>query len=1244
MNSIDTLPNQKLLSNEKLLSLPTHGKLLIEASAGTGKTYTITSLVIRLLLNHLLPNPETDETLHSEHSALTTYTIDQLLIVTFTKSATEELRERIQKRIHIVRLFLDPSNVQSAQETDDHFLHELKIALADNLNTAYRALLQAERMIHHANIFTIHGFCTRLLKQFSLETKHMLDITLNENVDSITEQFAQQLWRKNIYSYTGLTQTLWKNVLGSTPDNISQAINKWKSRSSFIFEPAQNNLATLIKQVEVLETEFTHGWSKDTAQLIEARLLELKKGRSYTKRNIPNWVSKITEFVHTHQGKKSLSTLDSLDKLSYQRIQEHLETPLELAPSITRLLDIIDELLTLYPAINHARHPYLHQQYQDFLQTIKEEKRELTFASLLKHAAESINPEDQQLIKEITTSLPIAIIDEFQDTDPQQFHIFDSLFGSSVTQNPTSTLYMIGDPKQAIYAFRGGDIYTYLKAKSRANEQFTLRHNWRSTPEMVEAINHVFSQTELPFLHNDIPYPKVLAGNNTSEQLIINGKAQPAITWLTHNKSYDKASDYAVELAHATANHITEYLAHGQLTKPKHKNSPIKENQIAILVQNKNEAQLIKYALNQHNLPYTYYSEKQHVYQTEQAQQLLFLLQAINSPKNSTYVKTLMACGLVNLPLAEIQAVDNDANLLNSWQVLLSSCAQQLQNHSIFSALHYFYQQQNTLAQLQSQTDGKQKVANLLQLTELLHEALTKEKNIARIQQFLQQQRHTNTENEDLRQRIGSTDSRINIYTLHKCKGLEFDIVYIPFISSPSGFREDKNTLYFYHNIDNQLILDLKADDDAKTKTRNEDLAESIRLCYVGITRSKYACYIGLMPSEQLQYTALSHLLNIDATNYDETVAQLCEHPHIDALSIEKIIEDTDEATGEITSQTERMNRTDHNSLLKTEVLHFSRKLDTHWRISSYTQLSQKSHDSHTAYYHNMDALDDAVTTENSVPDEVPAFTDSLSIFNFPRGAQAGLFWHEWLENIDVEHKELTAHAKNQLPSLCQRYGIDTRWEETLMLWLDNVLNTPLTKQDSLTESVANGLTLKTIKNAARINEMEFLFSVSDLRDKDINKVLQQSSLSAKIPADSHQQLNFVQFKGFLKGFIDLIFEHDGQFYIADYKSNYLGNSQADYGYDALEQNVLSHRYDVQLLLYVFALHRYLKSKLPNYDYDMHIGGAYYFYLRGMNGESLYIEPLDNESETTNGVFFHKPEREVIEQFEQLITESEQIQ
>jgi exodeoxyribonuclease V beta subunit len=493
--------------------------------------------------------------------------------------------------------------------------------------------------------------------------------------------------------------------------------------------------------------------------------------------------------------------------------------------------------------------------------------------------------------------------------------------------------------------------------------------------------------------------------------------------------------------------------------------------------------------------------------------------------------------------------------------------------------------------------------------------------------------------------RLESDANLVQIITLHSSKGLEFPLVFIPFASS---YKTAQQALY--HNDEQQLEVDFLVQEQNLQKADFERLAEDIRLFYVAVTRAVFYCSIGvwnisLGKSKKVSgfnQSALGCLLlsakdqpdshpqeNAEVTITDQHISQRIQALAAKCdLSYRYFTQAKSETPQELVSQ-------DNNTELpKLKALKLTKPVNRAWRLTSYSAISsQQVHLDMPApgQDEGQDQVLNLVLNQAQGEDLTEQSEPNLELiqspFNFERGANAGSFLHGILENIDLQKPEQLAQVITQQSTW---FGIGDDWHGCLENWLADILLAPFsavaepeqnTQADSQKLIKTPNISLAQLSAKQVKVEMEFHMPLHEVKVDDFNHIINQYF---KQHARDYQ---FEQLNGMIKGFIDLMFEFEGKFYVADYKSNHLGDSYDSYHISAMEQAMTGHDYHLQAILYTLALHRWLKYKLPNYDYHTHIGGAYYLFIRGMS-----------QTQPGNGVYFVLPEKSMIEALDDLFS------
>ncbi|MGF9659244.1 exodeoxyribonuclease V subunit beta [Pantoea agglomerans] len=1164
------------------LTLPLKGERLIEASAGTGKTFTIGLLYLRLLLG-----------LGGENAYSRPLSVEEILVVTFTEAATAELRGRIRENIHQLRL-------ACIRGKSSNPMHQLLLEQMPDLSQAAAQLLAAERQMDEAAIFTIHGFCQRMLNLNAFESGMLFEQELIEDEQALLKQSAADFWRRQCYPLSldvaRIIAAEW-----SGPDSLLATLRPWlQGESPGLKRPpaADETLASRharnLARIEAIKQQW-QALSADVEGIITASGVDK---RSYSSKHLPNWVARVRQWA-------SSDTLDyqlpkELERFGQQVLEE--KTKKGEAPRHS-LFEAIDQFLAEPLSL---RDVIIAQALTDVRATVQREKRLralLGFDDLLSKLDEALQQPGGVLLAEtIRARYPVALIDEFQDTDPQQYRIFRTLY----INQPEQALFLIGDPKQAIYAFRGADIFTYLRARNEVSAHYTLDTNWRSSPEMVGSVNRLFSQLDSPFLFSAIPFQPVKpAVPNQSLKLIFDEQQQPALRfWLQPGEGVGN-SDYQQFMAQQCAADISRWLVAGQQGRARLGKGevlqPVRASDITVLVRSRNEAGLIRDALNALAIPSVYLSSRDSVYTTPEARELLWLLQAIQAPEQERLLRSALATSIFAIDAATLDALTQNER---EWDALVEQFAvwQQLwHQRGVLPMLRDVMIKRQLAENMLASENGERRLTDLMHLGELLQEASVQLESPHALVRFLAQQiARPNSQASSQQLRLESDRHLVQIITIHKSKGLQYPLVWLPFAA---GFREAASALY--HDRDTfTALLDVQGDAQSLALAEEERLAEDLRLLYVALTRSVYHCSVGIAPlikgtrkkegESDLHKSALGYLVQQGEAADAQQLSQ-----RLNALTGEGIaLVEEGLLPGEMWQDAQ----------LGDEVLSsrdITRALADVWRVTSYSGLQQ---------HHSSPLLDALPNFDiDAAGEEEKGEEAALTPHHFPRGAAPGTFLHGLFESIDFTEPPDSVWLEDQL----QHNGYPLSWLPVLEQWIDRVLHTPLN---------AEGLTLSAIKSSERLIEMEFYLPINNLLTAaDLDALLRRHDSLSQQAAP----LDFRQVRGMLKGFIDLVFRWQGKYYLLDYKSNWLGDSHAAYTPEAMAQAMIGHRYDLQYQLYTLALHRYLQHRLPDYDYQRHFGGVFYLFLRGMDGSS-----------PDNGIFTTRPAEAFVEEIDALFGET----
>lgn len=1179
------------------MAFPLHGNRLIEASAGTGKTFTIASLYLRLLLGHG----------DSQSRFPRELTVDQILVVTFTEAATAELRDRIRRRIHDARLAFNRGH------SEDPVIKPLLEDLRDH-KAAAAILLQAERQMDEAAIFTIHGFCQRMLTQNAFESGSLFDNEFVTEESHLRAQVVADYWRRNFYplprTLAGEVRSIW-----SSPASLLRDINVFLSGAEVeIRAPELEGSLQQVHEDNIARIEHVKQlWRADVGEFQNLIAGSGVNKRSYTKTSLPKALAEIGAWAEQETtGYKLLKTLDKFsqqvlfDKTSKGNPPEH---PVFVA---------IEALLANRPNVKDPLLAHAIKECRQLLTEAKRRKGWLSFDDLLTQLAAALaNDTDGSLAARIRGQFPVAMIDEFQDTDPLQYSIFNTVYGDEHCSEEgiaVSGLFMIGDPKQAIYAFRGADIFTYIQARRQVTAHYTLGTNWRSTAEMVEAVNCIFQQPQRPFIYDqDITFLPVKHSPKAAERSwLLAGEKQPALSfWRQDADEPVKKGDYNRVMAAATAAEIQKILTLSQqgeaLLVDGEKSKPIRAGDVSVLVRTGSEGAMIRQALAEQGIASVYLSNRDSVFSCSEASDIQRLLVAVLIPEDERGLRAALASGLFALSARQLDELNIDEDRWEQHVAEFREYRKLWQSRGVLPMLRHVLASRRIPERLLSENGGERRLTDILHLGELLQQASQTLDSDHGLLRWLAEHIETPNGNADEQQlRLESDRNLVQIVTIHKSKGLEYDIVFLPFVCS---YRA-AGTALFHDEQTQQAVLDVTEQEESMELAEKERLAEDLRLIYVALTRAVYGCYIGMAPLRNglsrkeptgLHKAAIGWLVQDGQeggiSELDAALARLTTASSTMAIVPPPVLPELPWCP-------------DEGEQPELSASEFSAKIERNWWITSYSGLVKQGSHNHDASF-ELPGFD-TDSSQDSDGEDGELIEPERSIYTFPRGARPGTFLHTLFEEIEFTEPVENEATRDKILELLRLENYDEAWLPVLQTMIRDVLGCALD---------GDSLQLGHIPAHQRLTEMEFMLPINVLSAPLLNKVIaRHDPLSARAG-----ELGFSAVSGMLKGFIDLVFEHQGRYYVLDWKSNHLGDDPELYRGDNLKQAMADHRYDLQYQLYALALHRFLKSRKADYDYEQHFGGVYYLFLRGVRSES------------NSGIFNARPSLELLTELETLI-------
>ncbi len=1276
------------------LKLELEKNVLIEASAGTGKTYTITTLFTRLVVKG--------------------FNVDSILVVTFTEAAAAELKHRIRQRLVSSLSVLEKNDgLREKDQLDLYLLQGSKKETAQRISRIKQAIV----CFDEASIMTIHSFCFRILRENAFETGALFNVKLIPDTKSIIKDividfmsveindldplFLKFLKKKN-FKITNLVSLFTRFIsrpeakIIPDPDHVKfcDVSRDYKNiclkllktlkvcseeiKEIFLNHPGVNRRSYSRKSVEKwLETaekdllKFYVKNDDDAGISISAGTGAVNNSCEINKtKNIDGFKTAGITYSAGHIFNMTEKG-DSLYKFTNSRLREknkkNCPVPchafFDLCEKLLELSRVFEENIT---ALKIKFFTFVMKELE-----IKKERLGICFfddiINGLADALESKNAD--MLVHGIREEFSAVLIDEFQDTDQRQYSIFSKVFSGTL-----SPFFMIGDPKQAIYAFRGGDIFAYLRAvKDTKGRAYTLEKNWRSDPLLVNAVNTVFMKKENPFLFNEIGFNPVVTPDTAENRFMKNRSLCPAFQFLFINaKSGDTdkqgfiKKDWAKKnLPLIVADDIASLLMSDDSIKIKDGQcKPLALDDIAVLVRTNIQAESMNNALSAAGIP-SYISKTGSVFDSKEAIEISDLLAAVLEPENTGFINAALCGGLFGLSGMDIFLLDpdnlpdsvdsvdsnNSDNSENSgysdnpdgvererseiffnrsfWRASFKKWKRIWEKNGVIRMLQGIFYSDNTMQE--ENRISERSLTNYYHLAELLHRAEC-EKHLspfALFKWFLNQLVPDMREEYSDELRLETDAGAISIVTVHKSKGMEYPVVYLPYLWEGVVHAEkDDNPVFHDQNDADRETIDLGSNtvDLSRQRAVFEEQAENMRLLYVGLTRAASMCRIIWGNFKSVEKSSFFRLLHLQDNFSEESM-------------IEDINDLTEQSLNGISIDFYEKNETHRwygdNAADKKTLVHKKLPFEIvqEWVISSFSRLSS----GHDTKRKEQEVKSD-IFADNEIPEKYNEKQNTkISLADFPKGPIPGELIHDVFEHIDFMGEK--SFLKEVIKTKIVQYGFDPlKWTDPLTKAFSEILATCLFHHPGVTdhkESQGTGdigkqeiFSLKDIEKDNRLNEMEFIFpfkpfSKQMLADIFRNHFNNKAFISY---ADKILDLEFDAVKGFMRGFIDLVFKFKKKWYVIDYKSNYLGSRYSDYSKAAMVSSMMEHHYFLQYHLYVTAVHRYLGLRMKDYNYNLHFGGVLYLFIRGMHPDSG----------PDSGVFYHRPDYEMIKRLSEL--------
>lgn len=1156
------------------------GVNLVEASAGTGKTFAVAMLVLRAIVEKGTG-------------------IDQILIVTFTVSATEELRERIRVRLEQARLHFEA--VDAAGDPAEADFNRWADAIADKAQAADRiklALLDIDR----APIYTIHGFCRKMLTEYALDSGRLFEFELTGDTSRIRSHLVQDFWRSRLYD---LNRRYHRLVLShfTGPEQLYNSVAGAEDRLSRLV-PDVEPIVGAAAQFDCSFVSLKTWWDKH-ADSLEACFNEAAAGGylcSQAENEYPGWF----EVLRTSFEEDVAPAVAEVEWLAEAGLLTHLDgrrlrgeekkrayvggwpIPGNILAAYLRRAEI------LLLAIRSELAVSLRRDMADRLG----EQGLTSYDDLIVDLADAVTGTGGKALQgQIGSRYRMALIDEFQDTDSAQWHIFASLFAGT-----GHYLYLIGDPKQAIYRFRGADIFSYYEARKRADRHFTLNRNFRSDPVLVAAINELFQETEIGGeMYRSIKAARPAdAGRLVTENRVLPGILYCQLDSFSEREKRWSLTKAAELIRKRIVDDVGSFLdgdsriirkddeAPGQLTS-----CQLRPQDIAILVRTNAEGECYRNSLSAAGIPAVVASRKA-IFSTQEYEDMLLVLRAIGMPGDVRLLQTAMSCDWFGLTGNRHFQTVNDETAFDSWQQRFYGYHLDWQKQGFLTMMEGLLEAESVFVNLGRGARAERRIANILHLIELIQERQHIDHlGMVPVLRWLQDMSSGEAGSDTLELRLESDREAVRIVTMHSAKGLEFPVVFCPSLFASFFSGKDAGVVHC-HDEHGERLCDIGSADFFLHKQRadQEALEEETRLAYVAVTRARHHCIIFWADVKKWRSRPASFdaplgriLFPLGETDFRLQQARL-QTLGASAHSAYRLIQPSVDISGR------------HQAAIRKTIFlqpkqRGERSLTSHRMRTSFSGLVRLSMPEHTDWqerpsqereirsgaFDENEAVEAVFTSaERAAPPEI--------ISELPSGPRFGNLVHEILETVSFTDLAQEKIEDRLLASLFRRYRLDVDRAELKTL-MKHCVSTPLQADDRLER-----FSLADLAQHGLVKELEFTLPVDAISTRQINDILRRRTLfSTLAPRDV---------SGYLAGYIDLVCEHQGRYYIIDYKSNRLGKTRESYDESTIAEAMRLHNYELQYWLYTLAVHRHLRRWKESYRYAEHFGGIYYLFVRGM--------------------------------------------
>lgn len=1125
-------------------TLPIHQHYLLEASAGTGKTYSIENLVVRLLI-------ERDVNTGSDP-----YTIERILVMTFTRAAARELKARIRLSIFsaISKINGWLENFHAPFSSTNHYLDNIRLQGEIALKTAKRNLEQALFSYDQAYISTIHGFCQRMLKEelFAADWLGREDDCESTLSRELIQRFLRDYVRTELHTdlvSSGQLQLLDRNF-EQTEKVLIELIQKGPIKCPlYSFKELFEKFQSEMKKLSALNDWDSEKICADFA--LQSERFNNSKGyrKDYNEAEMVELVAAFVRLLNAHEWDQSDFDALVVNGLTYVQAlnPEHAKKNKNFPPLKLHYPSLYEVLQPLNQIVEQARNKALiyanlaHYTQQHISKIIDQEEL-YSHDTLLQRMQKAVH--ELPFAEQVRQRFDAVVIDEFQDTDPIQWDIFKTLFLDS----QAAKVYLVGDPKQSIYSFRQADIYTYLKAAEAIGEgaKASLQTNFRSQATLVEGLNALFDPKNvpgcisLPRLSTSLDCPAVKASNKIEPFLAEDGLGD------IHFGIVENAKKETQE------NCLFPFIVR-EINKLK-KSKGISYSQWAILIRDRNQGKQLSEYLQKMDIPFTLLKDRS-LTESKAFSALIAILNAAIEPQDTNRIKAALGSRMMGWDHLHMQTLteEKEAEKISANFKKLHHILYEQGFELFFEALLHssWHKDESTLAErILLQVGGLDYYRELNQIAEAITEFENEEDATpAQLLAYICQLTEKDGEDDALKIKSDPHQDSVKLLTIHSSKGLEFD-----FVCALGLIQKERSRIdwVFPHYDSGKCEYEAVLDEHSANYRlyREEVHAEKMRQLYVALTRAKYRLYVPLVEQGEIKddYSPIELYLSY----FKNGLKGLCQVIDDNCLSLKLSYEYLSQ------DQPEKENL----SLLDLEqnrpTLIPPSKIELPCKrtfIHSFSSLVRES-------------------SGNELKESPPHdyFNADKSIHTLPAGSDTGLIFHTLVETVPinlVKDAKSAYDLRDFVAPVLQR----TAFSEWLDVFCEGVYH-------------AWKATLKAADHQFSLCDID-----PDLLFREIEFLFPNGILSLNLP---------VQSQDLLKGVIDLVFQYKGRYYLVDWKTNWLGSSSADYQIDRLQQAMQSHQYHIQAAIYKEALKRYIQifDKRP---FDEVFGGCFYLFLRGLN-------------------------------------------